>query len=170
MRKLLLVLLVLGLVGCASIKNEYDSVDGKVNVKQIDEDDVTELLKSGTGVLLFSFPECEWCQELMPQLNARALEVDTEVFYFNIRDIRASNTEFYKDLYDEIVTYLESVDYDLLKYDKLYAPTIVSIKNGTIVDFHLGTTNDHLMTEDGLPSLNSSQKRELNLVLDRLIK
>ncbi len=164
------ILLVFLLVGCTSIKNEYENVEGKVNVKQIDEKEVVELLESGNGVLLFSFPECDWCQELMPVLNERALELDIEVYYFNVRDIRASETDIYSDIYSEISEYLVSIDYDMMVYDKLYVPTIIVVENGNIVDFHLGTTNDHLMKVDGLPKLNLSQVKELNEILDRMIK
>ena len=168
--KKLYILLVFLLVGCTSIKNEYENVEGKVNVKQIDEKEVVELFESGNGVLLFSFPECEWCQELMPVLNEKALELDIEVNYFNVRDIRASETDIYEDIYSEIAEYLVSIDYDMLVYDKLYVPTLVVVENGIIVDFHLGTTNDHLMKVDGLPKLNLSQVKELKEILDRMIK
>ena len=170
MKKLYVLLVVFLLVGCTSIKNEYENVEGKVNVKQIDEKEVIELLDSGNGVLLFSFPECEWCQELMPVLNEKALELDIEVNYFNVRDNRASETDIYEDIYSEITEYLVSINYDLMVYDKLYVPTIIVVENGNIVDFHLGTTNDHLMKEDGLPELNLSQVKELMEIFDRMIK
>lgn len=169
MKKILSLLLVFTLMGCASIKNEYDGIEGKTSVSQIDEETVLEMFESGTGVVLFSFPESEWCQDFMPLLNSRALDQGVEVYYFNVRDIRQSETAEYTKMYNEIYAYLLTTDFDVLVYDKIYVPTLLKFENGEIVDFHLGTTNDHVETSAGLPELNTAQVLEINAILERFI-
>lgn len=169
MKKLFSLLLVFTLFGCASIKNEYSGIEGDTSVKQISEQDVVELFETGTGVLLFSFPDSEWCQEMMPLLNDEALELEVEVFYFNVASIREDNTDNYQLMYEEILDYVKFTEYDPLLYDQIYVPTLVKIENGHIVDFHLGTTTDHVMTSDGLPALTAAQKFELRAVINRFL-
>ena len=119
---------------------------------------------------MFSFPESEWCQELMPLLNEEALELETEVLYYNVRDIRESKTDEYNILYNEIVRYLETTDFDELRYEEIFVPTIVKLENGTITDFHLGTVESHVETSNGLPSLSTSQKSELKEIIISLLE
>lgn len=170
MRKLVALLAVFLLVGCASIKNEYEGISGKTAVKQISEDEVMEVFQNGTGVVLFSFPESEWCQELMPLLNEEALKVETEVMYYNVRDIRESKTDEYTILYNEIVRFLETTEFDELRYEEIFVPTMVKLENGNIIDFHLGTVESHVETSNGLPNLTISQKSELKSVITRILE
>jgi len=169
MKRLFSLVLVFALMGCASIKNEYVGIEGKTNVKQISEESVLELFESGTGVLLFSFPESEWCQDIMPIINEIALSSEVEVSYFNVRDIRQSNTEEYQSMYLEIVEYLKTTEFDELLYSEIFVPTLIKIENGEIVDFHLGTTTNHVETSTGLPELNSAQEQELNSIINRIL-
>lgn len=170
MKKLLSLLLVITLMGCASVKNEYEGIDGKANVKQISEDAVLEMFESGTGLLLFSFPESEWCQKLMPVLNQMAIVNEQEVSYFNVRDIRQSETDEYSLMYKEIIEYLESTEFDTLTYEKIYVPTILKFENGEIIDFHLGTVVSHVETSAGLPDLSNLEVLELKGDLNRLFR
>jgi uncharacterized protein YceK len=169
MKKLIALLAVFLLVGCASIKNEYECIEGKTSVKQISQKEVLELFESGSAVVLFAFPGSEWAQEFMPLLNEEALKHDVEVLYYNIHDIRESETEEYKALYDEVFAFVETTEFDSLRYEEIYVPTIVKLENGTITDFHYGTVEGHVATSKGLPALTSTQKQELTVIIQRLL-
>ncbi|XMB86296.1 hypothetical protein RJG79_00425 [Mycoplasmatota bacterium WC44] len=170
MKKVLGIVLVLLLAGCHSIVNDYEGVTGDVSVKQISEKKVLDILEDGTGVIIFSFPECPWCQAIMPILNEKANELDTTIYYFNVKEIRNAETDNYKTMYDEIVSYLESIDFDLLAFEKIWVPTIIAVKDGDVVDFHIGTTDDHDKVDNVLPPLTETQTNEVKETLNRIIQ
>ncbi|XMB67945.1 hypothetical protein RI065_05370 [Mycoplasmatota bacterium zrk1] len=170
MKKAFSLFLIILLVGCGNIKEDYDGVEGKVNIKQINEREVLKVLDNGTAVLVFSFPDCLWCQELMPVLNNITSEADFDIFYFNVENIRKNKTKNYLLMYEEIVKYLEKIEYDTLIYDRIWVPTMLAIDDGEIVDFHLGTTDDHLKINGNLPPLTEIQEEKLKDFIYRLLQ
>lgn len=170
MKRFLSLILVLVLVACTSIKDDYEMVTGDIAIKQISEKEVMDIFEDGTGVIIFSFPESPWCQEIMPVLNEQANVLGAEINYFNVEEIRTSETENYKVMYGEIISYLETINYDLLTYEKIWVPTVIAVKDGEVVDFNVGTTFDHDFVDDKLPPLTDLQKVELRDILNKIIQ
>ena len=68
-----------------SVKNAFEALNGQtasnsqtymeVHIPEdslfvpINEEDTLQLLESGTGVLIFEFPECPWCRNMMPVVD-----------------------------------------------------------------------------------------------------
>ncbi len=169
MKKLVALLAVFLLVGCASIKNEYEGIQGKTAVKQVSSKEVLEVFENGTAIILFAIPESEWCQDFMPILNEEALKAEQEILYYNVRDIRGSETEEYKTMFDEISEFVKTTEFDSLRYDELFVPTLVKIENGIIVDFHYGTVKGHVENSVELPDLTLIQKQELTVIIQRFL-
>ena len=134
--------LYFGLKGCGGeetketdavkFASEYPVSEDNVFVYRTLEE-VNKILKNGTGIIFLGFPECPWCRGYAPIINEMAKQEGLEkVYYFNIKKDREENSE----LYQETVKLLG----DNLRYDdegnrRIYAPSLIAVKNGKIVGF-----------------------------------
>lgn len=96
-------------------------------------EEINNILENGTGLIFLGFPECPWCRGYAPIINEIAKQKKLEkVYYFNIKNDREDNTK----LYQKTVKLLG----DNLRYDdegnrRIYAPSLIAVKNGKIVGF-----------------------------------
>lgn len=96
-------------------------------------EEINNILENGTGLIFLGFPECPWCRGYAPIINEIAKQKKLEkVYYFNIKNDREDNTK----LYQKTVKLLG----DNLRYDdegnrRIYAPSLIAVKNGIIVGF-----------------------------------
>ena len=98
---------------------------------EINASRATQILTSGTGVIMLGFPQCPWCQTLVPHLDASAKEAAVnEILYFDIREDRTDNSETYQQIVDILEPYL---DKDENNEPRIYVPHIVIVKNGDVV-------------------------------------
>ena len=106
---------------------EYTQVD-KNNVYVYREvDDIINILEKGTGIVYLGFPECQWCQRYTKYLNEVAQDMGlTKIYYYNIREDRANNTENYL----RIVKILDEEG-----HSRIYVPSVIALKKGEIVGF-----------------------------------
>jgi thiol-disulfide isomerase/thioredoxin len=143
------------------------------------DDDIKNLFTSGTGVIYFGFPECPWCRNLVPVLNNSIASTSiSKVYYYNIKNIRSkitanddgtlaneSGTDFYYYLLNKLDAYLTEYKVKNSKgkeidtnEKRLYAPTIVFVKDGEVIGIHEGTIDAQT---DPYNVLNDSEKEEL---------
>lgn len=118
-----------------------------------------------TFAIMLGFPSCPWCQELMPHYNlvAKSLGIK-ELFYIDIKDMRDNPESSDRIYFLAIDEYLELAK-DTTK-DRINAPTIVIIKNGKFVSYHLNTVESHQLDSNGvLPPLSLHQTKELEDIL-----
>lgn len=112
---------------------EYTSVteDNVFVYRNIDE--IINILEHGTGVVYLGFPECPWCTAYVPYLNevAKTSGVD-KVYYYNIYNDRKENNDNYKKLVDILKEYLK---FDEEGNKRIYAPSVIAVKDGEILDF-----------------------------------
>lgn len=171
-------------------KNEYESFNNKTNsngIKYPDvtipnnnnmvystEEEVVDIIKNGTGVIYFGYPECPWCRNAVPVLIDAANETSLDkIYYLNAKDIRDTKildadgnivtkkkgTKGYYEIVESLDKYLDS--YDGLEDEsikRLYVPTVVFIKDGVVVAIHVDTVESQ---EDPYTPLNDEQKKEL---------
>ena len=168
---ILSVVLIIGLVYVVKFKNpmrvlysdakrfakEYPTV-GENNVfvyKSIDE--VIKILEKGTGVVYLGFPECPWCQAYVKYLDEVARENGLkEVYYFDIREDRKSNSEKYQ----KIVSLLEgNLLYDDGGKPRIYVPDVTGVVDGGIV----GHNNETSVIEGSTPEAYWDSERVANL-------
>ncbi len=157
---------------------EYISVDIESNNKiyYAKYQEIMDLLDHGTGVIYFGFPECPWCRNMIPVLLDAADETSIEkIYYFNALSMRdkkslkdgvivteKEGTEEYYQLLDALSSILgpyEGLDDDTIL--RLYFPTVVFVKNGTIVGSHEGTLDSQ---KDPYVALTIEQKEELKKI------
>ena len=214
MKKVLYVLIVFLLVfivyGCAFEKDsvrfekEYEGYNGKQisdNLKymevDIDDenpivyatvDDIVELLKDGSGVIYFGYPECPWCRNAVPVLLDAAEEVGiSKIYYMNMKDQRDelivddNGNIIAKDTgtadYKKLLTVLDEILDDYIIKDKdgneyntgekrIYVPLVVFVKNGEIVGTHIDTVPSQT---NPFVKLNDEQEDELEKIYAHLM-
>lgn len=112
--------------------SEYPVSEDNVFVYRTLEE-INKILENGTGLIFFGFPECPWCRGYAPIINEIAKQEKLEkVYYFNIKQDRADNTE----LYQKAVKLLEeNLRYDEEGNRRIYAPSLIAVKNGKVVGF-----------------------------------
>lgn len=130
-----------------NFNNEYNLVDENNVFVYKSIDDILITLDKGTGIIFLGFPECSWCQNYVKYLNDVAVSKNIDIiYYYNFKSIRESNTEKYKKLVSRLGDYLFLDDTGCYR---LYAPTLVIVKEGKILSFDNETS---LMTNPILPN------------------
>lgn len=156
--------------------NEYLSVSiPKENIIQYASyEKIFQILKDQSGIIYFGFPECPWCRTLIPVLLDAADEVGIDTIYYlnavNDRDIKKLDengkiveekkaTENYQKLLKKLDSVLESYE-GLNNPDikRLYFPTVLFVKEGKIIDIHIGTIASQ---EDAFQKLSNEDKESL---------
>ncbi|HHT38052.1 MAG TPA: hypothetical protein GXZ95_01400 [Mollicutes bacterium] len=181
MKKLLCVFLgVLLMTGCSitpiyETNNDAKRFSEEYSAVNISEDnpivyktdeEIIDILKNGTGIIYFGFPECPWCKAAIPVLIDIVKDMDIkEMYYFNPKEIRANNTDTYK----EIVELLgDNLNADVDGNKKLYVPDVYFVSGGKIVGHHFKTVDSH--TDPSEKPLNDEQKKELRNIYKGLIE
>ena len=149
------------------------------------DEEIIDVLENGTGVVYFGFNSCPWCRSLVETLITTAKDTNVkDIYYVDVLDIRSSyevankklnktkegTTSYYEilDILDEYLTEYK-ITSDKKEYDtkekRLYAPTIVALKNGEIVGFHEGTVDSQT---DPYLGLNDDEKKELTNIFKEM--
>ena len=112
---------------------EYTSVTKDNVFVYRSAEEIINILEHGTGVVYLGFPECPWCTAYVPYLNEVAKENDVDkVYYYNILNDRKDNTDNYKKMVDILKDYLK---FDEEGNRRIYAPSVIAVKDGEILDF-----------------------------------
>ena len=110
------------------------------------ETEIIDILENGSGIIYLGFPECPWCQSYVVYLNEVARDNGIEnIYYLNIKERRANNTENYQKIV-ALIDSLLSVDENGNK--RIYVPQVVFVKKGEII----AGDNETSMISDGTPS------------------
>ena len=125
--------------------------------------EIIRILENGTGVVYLGFPECKWCQKYVTCLDEVAKENDiTRIYYFNIYDARANNTEEYQQIVSLLEEYLA---YDEEGNKRVFVPAVVVVDGGEIVGFDDETSLD---THDLDDPEEYWTEEEVNDLMDKL--
>lgn len=153
-------------------------------IKYATYSDVFKLLDNGTGIVYFGFKECPWCRNLIPNLlEAANIAGIDRIYYLNNKEDRDlkilddnGNIVTKKEGTEDYYKLIELLSDDLGSYaglndeniKRLYYPTVLFVKDGKVVDIHIGTVDSHT---DSKVSLTDEQKEELvNTLVEKLNK
>lgn len=169
-------------------KNKEIEIIDDNNIVYITMEEAAKMLDSGTGVIYFGFAACPWCRNAVPVLlNAMNSSELKEIYYVDIRpedktenDLRDTFTlnnknkakktkDAEKSYYDVLLALANDLNDYVLVTNKgkkvntgekrLYAPTVVAVKEGVVVGFHEGTVEKHEKDENGeLRDLTKDEK------------
>lgn len=161
-----------------TIKEISISANNPVDI--LTEEETISFLENGTGIIYLGFPDCPWCRSMLPVLlNALDNMSIDRLYYLNISNIRDTlildeknrveiqeegTQSYYKmlEIMDAVLDpyYLTALDGKKIdtKEKRIYAPTVVAVKEGKIVDIHVGTVESQ---EDPYIDLTEEQQEEL---------
>jgi len=162
-------------------------------IEYVDYDKLLEVIDNGTGIIYLGFPKCPWCRNALPVLFDVAKDNNIEtIYYMNILNERDSyvgedgklvyatdedgnekkGTKGYFKLLKALDKHL--TDYTILYEDKeyetgekrIYAPTIIFVRDGKVLGIHVSTVDSH---EDPNKSLTDKQYEELYTIYEDYI-
>lgn len=119
---------------------DYSEVPVENVFKYVNIEESIELFSSDNAVIFFGFKECKWCQSYAPLLNEFAKQngIDT-IYYCDIKEDRANNTEEYKALVQLLEKYLYEDDNN---NKRIYVPDVYFVKDGKIVGHNNDTSTE----------------------------
>lgn len=119
---------------------DYNKVSVDNVYKYVTAKEALELFKSEEAVIFFGFKECIWCQEYAPILNDYAKQNSIEtIYYVDIKQDRANNTEQYQELIKLLDKYLSS---DENGQKRIYVPDVYFVSKGKIVGHNNDTSTE----------------------------
>lgn len=144
------------------------------------DDEIVKFLENGTGVVYFGFASCPWCRTALPLLLKASESTNLgEILYVDVKDIRdvlslddnnqvivqKEGTNGYKEILKKLdgvlePYYLTSKDNKKVdtKEKRLYAPTVITVKEGKVIDIHVDTVASQ---KSGYSPLDQKQQEEL---------
>lgn len=149
---------------------EYTSVSKDNVFVYRSKDEIINILEHGTGIVYLGYPECPWCMAYVPLLNEIAKNEGIEkIYYYNIREDRKSNTEFYQKVVSILNDYL---NYDEEGKKRIFVPNVTFVKEGKIIF----NDNETSLISEGTPSeywteekktlFNEKFRKNINELLD----
>lgn len=186
-------------------KEEYEKLNGKKNdqgkkyreitidsknkiVYKTTEEVLNLIDKKKSFVLYFGFDTCPWCRSVVPTLASISKELNQEVYYIDVKDIRDTFEldddnkpklvkKGSKD-YSKILKKLEPVleDYTLTDSDnneikvgekRIYAPSIVSVIDGKAKELTTGISDKQT---DGYMKLTKEMEKDTYNKIKKVLK
>ena len=186
-------------------KEEYEKLNGKKNdqgkkyreitidsknkmVYKTTEEVLNLIDKKKSFVLYFGFDTCPWCRSVVPTLASISKELNQEVYYIDVKDIRDTfeldddnkpklvkkGSKDYSKLLEKLEPVLE--DYTLTDSDnneikvgekRIYAPSIVSVIDGKAKELTTGISDKQT---DGYMKLTKEMGKETYNKIKKVLK
>lgn len=186
-------------------KEEYEKLNGKKNdqgkkyreitidsknkmVYKTTEEVLNLIDKKKSFVLYFGFDTCPWCRSVVPTLASISKELNQEVYYIDVKDIRDTfeldddnkpklvkkGSKDYSKLLEKLEPVLE--DYTLTDSDnneikvgekRIYAPSIVSVIDGKAKELTTGISDKQI---DGYMKLTKEMEKDTYNKIKKVLK
>lgn len=186
-------------------KEEYEKLNGKKNdqgkkyreitidsknkmVYKTTEEVLNLIDKKKSFVLYFGFDTCPWCRSVVPTLTSISKELNQEVYYIDVKDIRDTfeldddnkpklvkkGSKDYSKLLEKLEPVLE--DYTLTDSDnneikvgekRIYAPSIVSVIDGKAKELTTGISDKQT---DGYMKLTKEMEKDTYNKIKKVLK
>lgn len=196
MKKIILLMVMLCLVGCGSndkkeskkttgacndetssaceIKESadmsaYENFTDKNNqfVKSSMSDVLSLLEKKESAIVYFGYPDCPWCVEALPVLNEVAKKENKQVLYVQIKDAEG-NYSYSDEEKQKMMTYSDAfLEQDEEGNKKFYVPFVATIKDGSVVAGHVGTVDGYDIQER---KMKDDEKQQLVDIYTEMFK
>lgn len=158
------------------------------------DEEILDIMNKEDVLIYFGFSTCPWCRSAIETLLKACSDENVEKVYYvdisNIRDAYKLNDNktiektnegtngykeilkfFGKNLDEYFLTDIDGNEYST-KTTRLYAPSVVTVKNGKLKDIHVGTVETQIdayagMTDDEKGNLYSIYVDMINALYDR---
>jgi len=160
-------------------------------MKYISVKQATDIIKNKTGIIYFGGNWCPWCRNAIPVLINVAKENGLDKVYYvdmttvrnvwEVKDGKLVKTQKEETGYYDLLKSLDNVleketfkvkdengkEFDT-KEKRIYLPFVVAVKNGKVVDSHVGTVElDENQT--AYDKLTKNQEKQLTKIYNKLI-
>lgn len=170
----LLVLIMSMLLAMTSCKKkqiviDYPSLQKTTNITNyVDIDEVFDIFDKKDDakyIIVFGFKACPWCQACISYVNdiAKAKKYK-KVSYLDIKKIN----DLLSPEYDKYVELFNMIKGSIGEPNKIMAPTVIVVKNGIVLGYHVGTVEGHEKVDGVLPPMTSDQIDELKSIYNNL--
>lgn len=138
------------------LSDEYEQLDEENALEVIAKEDLKDFIEHGTGILFLGYPACPWCQSYLPILDAVLKAEETTAYYYNIREDKDNDRDFYNEVAQLLIDKNATNQDDIVQYDNdgkmvIYMPLTLFIEHGGIKQYN-GETNtldsDEIAPED----------------------
>lgn len=128
----------------ARFKAEYTNAAEDNRFVYATDEEILSKFSDGTGVVFLGFPQCPWCQAIVPMLDeaAKAEGID-KIYYLNVREARANNDETYQALVENLRDYLQE---DEDGNPRIFAPDVTILRDGEIVGRYIQESDENART------------------------
>lgn len=165
------------------------TIDSKNKIVYKTTEEVLNLIdKKKSFVLYFGFDTCPWCRSVVPTLASISKELNQEVYYIDVKDIRDTfeldddnkpklvkkGSKDYSKLLEKLEPVLE--DYTLTDSDnneikvgekRIYAPSIVSVIDGKAKELTTGISDKQT---DGYMKLTKEMEKDTYNKIKKVLK
>ena len=165
------------------------TIDSKNKIVYKTTEEVLNLIdKKKSFVLYFGFDTCPWCRSVVPTLASISKELNQEVYYIDVKDIRVTfeldddnkpklvkkGSKDYSKLLEKLEPVLE--DYTLTDSDnneikvgekRIYAPSIVSVIDGKAKELTTGISDKQT---DGYMKLTKEMEKDTYNKIKKVLK
>ena len=165
------------------------TIDSKNKIVYKTTEEVLELIdKKKSFVLYFGFDTCPWCRSVVPTLASVSKELNQEVYYIDVKDIRDTfeldddnkpklvkkGSKDYSKLLEKLESVLE--DYTLTDSDnneikvgekRIYVPSIVSVIDGKAKELTTGISDKQT---DGYMKLTKEMEKDTYNKIKKVLK
>ena len=165
------------------------TIDSKNKIVYKTTEEVLDLIdKKKSFVLYFGFDTCPWCRSVVPTLASISRELNQEVYYIDVKDIRDTfeldddnkpklvkkGSKDYSKLLEKLEPVLE--DYTLTDSDnneikvgekRIYAPSIVSVIDGKAKELTTGISDKQT---DGYMKLTKEMEKDTYNKIKKVLK
>lgn len=165
------------------------TIDSKNKIVYKTTEEVLDLIdKKKSFVLYFGFDTCPWCRSVVPTLASISKELNQEVYYIDVKDIRDTfeldddnkpklvkkGSKDYSKLLEKLEPVLE--DYTLTDSDnneikvgekRIYAPSIVSVIDGKAKELTTGISDKQT---DGYMKLTKEMEKDTYNKIKKVLK
>jgi predicted bacteriocin transport accessory protein len=137
--------------------------------------------EKGSGIVLYSYATCPWCNRAVPVLNEVAKEMGIHIYYVDVYEAELMSSDG-KSFSTEGKAVIQSMlsHYDtILRHEAnettgkveptLYTPEVVAIKQGMITSHHTSLVDDFTMNSEA-DQLSEAQTAELAGIYEELIR
>lgn len=149
-------------------------------------EDIVDVMLEENALIYFGFETCPWCRNMITALLDAAADKDQAIYYVDIMEIRNTYTvedglivesTVGEDAYYDILEVFGDNLSDYIVYDedgeeyntnttRLYGPTLITVKDGELLDMMVGTLSS---VTDPYTALTDSEYEELYTEFSNMI-
>lgn len=177
MKKIILMLCILFLVSCNTPTITFTQADMSgyselTNDHFFQPSSMKALFQAveeeKNGIYYIGYVDCPWCQAAAPILDEAAKEANMPISYIELFDQNKTITITEEEKNRFLNWATNHLERDQSGNITLYVPYVFILKEGEIVDYHIGTFDEHNANER---DMSEEEKKELkNIYIDMMNK